>query len=337
MLLRPKASCQYIIDQISQLFALDLSRTSLYDGPVAKRALIIYNPAARGAPRLERLREALGGLPGWDLPLESTGGPGDATRLAGQAAEAGFEAVVACGGDGTVNEAANGLAGSQTALAVVRGGTANVWAKEARIPRKREAALRLLEDGEVRAVDLGRAGDRYFLLMAGAGFDAAIVRELSAGAKRRLGAASYLIAGLRRAFHHRPQQVELTANGGTLSGDLYWCMLGNTRNYGGVLNITHMARVDDGLLDLCLLRKGGVLRLGWFAFWVLLQRQQRRAHVVYQQGRSFEIKTPGLPVQVDGEYLGETPLRFEVAPGALRVVVPRGRRSAVFASDSAAE
>jgi len=297
---------------------------------VTKRALLIFNPAARGAPLLERLRTAVAGVEGWAIAIEITAAPGHATELARAAASHGSEAVAACGGDGTVNEVANGLAGSPTPLAVVRGGTANVWAKEAHLPRDPAAALRLLAEGETRTIDLGRAGDRYFLAMAGVGFDAAIVRALSGGMKRRVGAAAYVLSGLRHSLSYRASDADLRADSEALPGKLFWMMLGNTRNYGGVLNITHLAQVDDGQLDLCLLRVGGPLRLAWLALWVLLRRHHRRAHVVYRLVQSLEVRTPGLPVQVDGEYLGETPLRFSVAPAALRVLVPRGLHIPLF-------
>ena len=297
---------------------------------MSKRALAIFNPVARGAPPIERVREAIEALDGWETELQATEAAGHAIELAREAAARGLDAVVACGGDGTVNEVANGLAGSPTALAVVRGGTANVWAKEARLPRDPAGAVRLLAEGELRTIDLGRAGDRYFLLMAGIGFDATIVRRMSGVLKRRLGAAAYLIQGLRCVLTYRTVRAELSADGDPQSDGLYWLLLGNTRSYAGVLNLTHQARADDGKLDLCLLRRGGLLRLAWLAPWVLLGRHHRRAHVLYQQVTSLEVTTPGLPVQVDGEYLTETPLRFEVAPGALRVVVPRGVRNPLF-------
>ena len=297
---------------------------------MSKRALAIFNPVARGAPPIERVREAIEALDGWETELQATEAAGHAIELAREAAARGLDAVVACGGDGTVNEVANGLAGSPTALAVVRGGTANVWAKEARLPRDPAGAVRLLAEGELRTVDLGRAGDRYFLLMAGIGFDATIVRRMSGVLKRRLGAAAYLLQGLRCVLTYRTVRAELSADGDPQSDGLYWLLLGNTRSYAGVLNLTHQARADDGKLDLCLLRRGGLLRLAWLAPWVLLGRHHRRAHVLYQQVTSLEVTTPGLPVQVDGEYLTETPLRFEVAPGALRVVVPRGVRNPLF-------
>jgi YegS/Rv2252/BmrU family lipid kinase len=311
---------------------------------MTKRALAIFNPVARGAPPIERVREAIGALGGWETELRSTEAPGHAIELAREAAARGLDAVVACGGDGTVNEVANGLAGSPTALAVVRGGTANVWAKEARLPKDPAAAVRLLAEGELRTIDLGRAsaaggsasgaGDRYFLLMAGVGFDAMIVHRTSGALKRRLGAAAYLLQGLRCALTYRTVQAELSADGEPQSDGLYWLLLGNTRSYAGVLNLTHQAKADDGRLDLCLLRRGGLLRLAWLTPWVLLRRHHRRAHVLYQQVTSLEVTTPGLPVQVDGEYLTETPLRFEVAPGALRVVVPRGARNPLFREEN---
>ena len=296
---------------------------------MTKRALLILNPAARRAPPADRLRAAIDAVDGWQGSLRLTEGPRHATELAREAAVGGFDAVVACGGDGTVNEVANGLAGSEAALAVVRGGTANVWAKELRLPRKPEEAVRLVADGETRTVDLGRAGDRYFLLMAGVGFDAEIV-QAAGRSKRRLGAAAYLLHGLRIGLRYRATKAELTANGEPLANQLYWLLFANTRSYAGLLNITDRARLDDGRLDLCLLTKGGLLRLGWLLPWVLLRRHHSRAGVIYRQLESLDVRTPGLPVQVDGEYLGETPLRFGVAPAALRIVVPRGLRSELF-------
>ncbi len=315
------------------MLSLDPRPVSLYHAPVTRRALFVFNPVARGAPPIERLRAAIDGLEGWETSLEATDAAGHATKLARAAAQRGLDVVVACGGDGTVNEVANGLAGSATALAVVRGGTANVWAKEAHLPRDTAAAVRLLTENEQRTIDLGRAGERYFLLMAGIGFDAAVVRDISGALKRRLGAASYLLHGLRVGLRYRTGAADLVVDGEPLASHLYWLLLGNTRNYAGVLNITHQARVDDGRLDIALLQRGGLLRLAWLAPWVLLGRHHRRAHVLYRTVTSLEVRTPGLPVQVDGEYLTETPLRFDVAPAALRVIVPKGLRSPLFGEE----
>jgi diacylglycerol kinase (ATP) len=124
---------------------------------VSRRAVFIVNPVARGIPSSAKLEMAAAWLEsqGWEPTIEPTGARGHATALAREAAESGCDVVVGCGGDGTVNEIVNGLAGSETALAVIRGGTANVWAKEAGIPRDPLAAVRLVSEGRRRRMDLG--------------------------------------------------------------------------------------------------------------------------------------------------------------------------------------
>ena len=291
---------------------------------------MIVNPAARGVPEIERLREAISRVAGWEATLEATTSAGHATELARAAAQRGIDAVVACGGDGTMNEVANGLAGSDTAMATVRGGTANIWAKEIGASKDPSEAVRVLADGELRSMDLGLAGERHFLLMAGIGFDASIVQRVSSRLKRWSGALAYAVPSVLRAFGHRSISAELVVDGEALSTPLYWLLLGNTRNYGGVLNLTHQAKANDGLLDILLLQHGGLPRLAWLALWALLRRHQNRAEVVYRTASSIDVRTPGLPVQIDGEYLGETPMTFGVAPGALRVLVPRGQGKALF-------
>ncbi len=145
------------------------------------RAMIIFNPAAGQAGSLQGDLEASCDLLneyGWQVELRPTQAAGDGTRIAREAAQAGYDAVIAAGGDGTINEIVNGLAGSQTALGVLPVGTVNVWAREIGLPLQPRATTEALLRTHVRSIDLGRAGDRYFLLMAGVGFDAAVVNEV---------------------------------------------------------------------------------------------------------------------------------------------------------------
>lgn len=297
-----------------------------------KRVVCIYNPKARRGPQVDRLRAALDGLDGWEASVVQTEAAQHATELARRAAAQQVDTVLVCGGDGTVNEVANGLAGSATALAVVRGGTSNVWAKEVKIPKDAAKAVRLVAEGERRRIDLGRAGGRCFLLLASCGLDADVIPRVAAGFKTRFGAAAFMVIGIQNTFRYKGRHAEVVADGETLSGELVIALLGNTRSYGGVLSVARRAQVDDGRLDLYLLRKGGLHRLLWLAVKVLLHRHERDANVVYRSIKQVAIETAGVPAQVDGEYIGETPLRFEVAPGALDVIVPRGLRSPLFGS-----
>ncbi|MDI6857296.1 MAG: diacylglycerol kinase family lipid kinase [Dehalococcoidia bacterium] len=303
-----------------------------------KRCLLIFNPTARGAPSVEKLQACLRWLEQeeWDAALTLTEERGHAISLARRAAEEGTEIVVACGGDGTVNEVTNGLAGSASALAVIPGGTANVWAKEVRIPRNPLRAVRLLAEGEVRRVDLGRVrfhsgGERYFLLMAGVGLDGHIVGIVPERLKRRLGAAAYVVHGLREALRYRSTRTTLAIDGSPLEAELNWLLAGNTRSYGGVVNVARQACADDGLLDVYVFQGHGVRRMFVHGLRILARAHERAPGVVYMRAKDIELAEPcALPVQVDGDFVGLAPLTMSVAPAALAVVVPAGVKSPLF-------
>lgn len=291
---------------------------------------------ARLEEAASRLREA-----GWETSLEVTEAKGHATELARQAAGNEWDAAVACGGDGTVNEVINGIVGTATALAVVPGGTANVWAKEVRLPRDPLRATEVILSAETRRVDLGLAlGDpeggpdatkRYFLLMAGIGLDGHVLNAVPEEMKRRLGAATYVVSGLREALRYRSQPVSVRLDGEEMRLDLSWMLVGNTRSYGGVVNITRDALADDGLLDVCAIEGHGPRRVIACGLRILARRLNRAPGVVWRRVRSVELPpAPSFPVQVDGDYLGRTPMRFRVEPRALTVLVPRGLKSPLF-------
>jgi YegS/Rv2252/BmrU family lipid kinase len=301
-----------------------------------RRALFVVNPAARGLPPLRQIREAADWLRarGWDVALETTAAPGDATCLARDAAARSLSVVVACGGDGTIHEIVNGLAGSESALAVIPGGTANVWVKDARLPRRPSEAAQVIEGGRRRRVDLGlieweeqggrKAESRYFLLMAGVGLDAQIVARVSRNWKRRVGAAAYLLTGARESLLYRSRPVELLLDGRErLSLRLVWLLAGNTRCYGGVTRITSRAQADDGLLDVLAFPGYDPLRAVGYGLAILAGKHHGAPGVIYRRAAEVEIAGPSpLPVQADGEFLGYTPLRLRTIAGALSVMVP---------------
>ncbi len=298
-------------------------------------ALLIRNPVTRHAIDDATLARVLAVArdAGWQIDAVATERAGHATALARDAAARGVDVIVVHGGDGTLNEAANGIAGTGAALAVLRGGTANVWAKETHCAKDPVAAMRAIVTGRRRRIDLGRANGRYFLLMAGIGLDAAVVPRAGARMKRRFGALAYIIAGVMTALRTKAWPAQTTIDGDDSERSLYWMLAGNTRSYGGIVRITHRAVADDGLLDIALMRRGGVLRLIADGVRVLLRRHDRSPNVHYVRARCVDITTPGIPVQLDGESHGATPLRIEVAPLALAVIVPADLRSPLFSRD----
>jgi len=301
-------------------------------------ALLIRNPVARRRlsddqlAAIRRIAESAA----WRLEIVATECAGHATQLARDAAQRGIDVVIVHGGDGTLNEAINGLAGTDTAVAVLRGGTANVWAKETHCAKDPVRSMRAIVSGVRRKVDLGRAGDRYFLLMAGIGLDAAIVRRVSPGLKRRVGALAYIVAGAATALRTRAWRAQIAIDGDASERSLYWMVVGNTRSYGGVIDITYRAHADDGKLDVALMRRGGPLRLVTDLVRLVRRRLDRSPNVRFGRAASVQIDTPGIPVQVDGEECGETPLRIDVAPLALNVIVPRNLSSPLFTRTDAA-
>jgi diacylglycerol kinase (ATP) len=299
----------------------------------SKETLVIVNPAAHNVPSRERLDEADRWLraQGWRVEWRETEGPGRATELAAGAAERRLPLVFVCGGDGTLSEAANGLAGSDTALAAIWAGTVNIWAREMRVPRRPLAAVKAAVGGERRRIDLGRAGERYFLLMAGYGLDGAIARRVHLGLKSRLGAATYAIAAARETLRYRSSPVTLRFDGEEHASQVLMLVVGNTRNYAGLVEITREAQVDDGLLDVCVFQGKGTLDIVLHALRTLLRRHMQSKKVLYRKARRLELAWgEPLPVQLDGDACQTSPTRVEVAPGALWVAVPKGVRSPLF-------
>lgn len=301
----------------------------------APRATLIYNPAAGqrfGPGDLDAAQAALA-RHGWTVRLDATSGPGAATAIAYEAVARGDDAVIVAGGDGTINEAIQALAGTPVALGTLPVGTVNVWAREIGLPLYPAAAAEALAGGEVRTIDLGRAGDRYFLLMAGAGFDGAVTGLVEPRLKRRMGRWAYVVTGARLALRYGGAEATLEMDGGTLRCRLLLAVVGNTRLYAGRMTLTGSAVADDGLLDVVIFSGRHLWQAGPRLAALLLRRDPLGRGMLYYRTRHLRISTAeALPVQADGDYIGATPLDFSVVPGALRVIVPRGARSPLFAA-----
>lgn len=271
---------------------------------------------------------------GWDLTLETTSRPGDATDLARAAVESGADAVIVAGGDGTLNEAVQGLAGSETALGYVPYGTVNVWAREMRLPLQAEGAARELVAGRLERVDLGVADGRYFLLMASVGFDSEVLRRAQGMEqyKHRFGVLPYVATGLSTAPLFRGVDVELRYDGLIRRVQALMLVIGNTRLYGGRFQLTPNAVANDGWLDLCIIKGRGPLALVRQSLPVLLSGTISHSDVDVLRVREVSVQADEpIPVQMDGELAGATPMRFAVAPRALSVIVPKNFASNLIA------
>jgi YegS/Rv2252/BmrU family lipid kinase len=290
----------------------------------------VFNPGA--GVRARRSHEAVRrGRPSWDLELVPTAGPGDATRLAREAAERGCEMVLAVGGDGTANEVGAGLLDTGVALGLVPAGSGNGLARVLGIPLDPERALPALERGQRRAIDVGVMNGKPFLNVAGVGFDAAVAAAFAehTGRGGRRGIPSYVHLSLGLARRYRAFSLRGSLDGGQIDGRFLLAAFCNGEQYGAAARIAPGARLDDGLLDAVLLEDATLLELLAAVPRVFsgrlegFRRYRRRA----VREAAFEAVEP-CPWHRDGE--PEPPAsRFEVTvrPGALVVVAPEGKAS----------
>ncbi len=288
----------------------------------ARRLLIIFNPAA-GWRRRQRLAPVLAQLRALGCPFElrETQGPGDAERFAAAVDRDAFDVVVAAGGDGTVNETINGLACPGLPLAVIPLGTANVLAAEIGLRTNPAAVARCVALGRPRPIALGAANGRRFILMAGAGFDAHVVADVSVPMKRWLGKGAYALAIARQllVFHSLGYEV-LTDNTLRRAASV---IVANSRFYGGRFVCASAASLESDTLQVCLFERAGRLATIGYALALFAGRLPRLSSYRLVEARRIEIRgRPGEPMQVDGDGVGRLNATIEVLPKALDLIFP---------------
>ncbi|HEY7676249.1 MAG TPA: diacylglycerol kinase family protein [Candidatus Methylomirabilis sp.] len=290
-----------------------------------RRVGLVVNPRAgrgRGLRVAERLLPELAAR-GVTVARRVTARPGDATVFAAAALAEGMDAVVACGGDGTVNEVVQALAGTPGRLAVAAGGRGNDLARTLAVPRDPAAWARMVAAGHTRRLDVGAAGDRRFASVATLGFDAAVSARAARGLWVLQGKAAYVVATVLALRRFRPPVVEIRGAGRSYRGPILLVATANIGTYGGGMQIAPGALADDGLFRVCLIRD-----MPRYAVLGLLARVLSGGHVRHPAVELWD--TPFLEVRAappcvlyaDGEPIGETPIRLEILPRALRVIAP---------------
>lgn len=268
---------------------------------------------------------------GHELDLYLTTGPGHARELAAKAAAEGvYSAVIGAGGDGTINEVTNGLAGSDTPLGILPWGTANVFSLEMGFPRTLRQQCRQILHGRIARLDLGYCNDRAFLLMAGIGFDAYSLRNM-VDLKQSLGAMAYVVAGLRSFFRYQSPMIRFRTAHGSVHEAAY-LLVSNTSRYGAIFSVTPRANPADGHLDLYVFRERGrwrLLKLVLSTFLSLLTPESRiRRRLLYlREGivRTTKVYLESdhpVYIQLDGDFCDKLPAEISIRPDALRVILP---------------
>ncbi|MFN9918868.1 MAG: diacylglycerol/lipid kinase family protein [Acidobacteriota bacterium] len=291
---------------------------------------LIYNPVAGKLQRnpawigatLELLRREIG-------PVEPapTTGPKMAGALARECAGRGAAAIYVAGGDGTINEVINGLAGMETPLGVLPGGTANCLAVELGIGTNLLRAAGRVKDWERRRIALGKCtparGDaRYFVAMAGAGVDAQIVREVNPGLKKKLGKAAYWTAGFAASLRILP---EMRAQVGGREAKVSFALVSRVKNYGGDLEIAKTVSLDEPGFEVVMFEGRLALRYLKYLSGVLVNRHRGMSGVHVHRVKELELAPAGrepVYLQLDGELFGELPAKLEIRESALTLLAP---------------
>jgi diacylglycerol kinase (ATP) len=322
------------------------------------QAELIYNPSGGQVVIRYELDKVVAFLNryGWSVTLRETSKPLQATELARHAVNRGARVVIAAGGDGTVNEVANGLVNTDAALGVLPVGTTNSWALQTGIPAlnpllpgtqavKLIAALeeriarplpasyyrkvlldaaRVLVEGHNVAVDMGELSGRYFLMWAGIGFDAAIAQSIPLKEKKALGSWAYVLPAIESASRYSGTNAWLNLDGKVINVNTPFIVVSNIQLYGGKIAIGAKAWVNDARLDVCIFKGGGFFTFVQQAMKVLTHRHLQDPKVEYYQCREIVVESEhSLPVHVDGEPFTRTPVAIHTVPSSLKVIVPK--------------
>jgi len=262
---------------------------------------------------------------GYGVEVLFTEKKGDAENLAREAISKSPTLVIAAGGDGTFNEVANGMAGSEIPMAILPLGTTNVLAKELGIPETVEGAMATAVGKTPSRISLGKITllrpsphlARYFILMAGVGFDGETVFGINETLKKISGKGSYIYSGIATLLKFQPSALTFNIDGKIYSG--YSAIIGNAAKYGGHFSVTPDARLTDPVLYVCLFKGRGRLDFFRYIFGIITKMHLRFGDVEYLKAEKIGI-TGSSHIQIDGDYAGTTPAEVEIVRDAFRLV-----------------
>lgn len=298
------------------------------------KVTIIINPIA-GRKNHSVVKKAIDVLKSNGIipEIRETTKEGEACIFAREEVAKGTEIVVAAGGDGTVNEVANGLIGSSVRLGVLTIGTANVFSLETQIPSDPVLAINTVLRGAPTLINVGnirlrgKAGkkeiSKHFLLMVGIGFDGGVVHELTRSKISKWGKAAYIFAGMRvvAKYTHSPLYIQID-QGKTIKG--YSAIIGKAHYYGGKFSVTPQASLMDDYLDLCVLQSKGSWKMLKYALGIIQGKHLTYNDVYYDKAKEIEISSPDVVfVQADGDFIGKLPAYLSLKKEALTVMLPK--------------
>jgi len=295
--------------------------------PQQERIFVVLNPMA-GSSNADDIRQAVHVQLGEQVHIDiyETTGAEDVVAIVRAELANNPSIVVAAGGDGTISDVAEALISTDTRLGIIPVGTANVFARELGIPLDLAGACALLDSqANTTSVDAMKVGEQYFVLQIGIGIDSLMIRDTDRQSKRRFGRAAYMWTAFTRLIGYQPTRFTILADGKRLRPRASQVLIAN----GGVLGVPPFRwgpniRPDDGKIDVCIVSARTALDYLGLIWHTVLGQQRRDRNVRYVTAeRSIVISADQpLPIQADGEIIGDTPIQIKVVPNALKVIVP---------------
>lgn len=298
------------------------------------RALLIVNPSSgRGKTKklLPQLKDLLANYP---IEYVESRSQSELVELAAKATKDGYDMVVAVGGDGTIHYVLTGIVQTltsqepsikKTALGIIPLGRGNDIARTLKIPTDPKTACQILLAGKKKLMDVAYTGKNFYIGVAGVGFDSEATRlanetKLKGGWLPAVFVYGYSV--LRALINYQAKQVKITYDEGCFEGKVMLAAISNGQAYGGGMYITPIAEVDDGLLDICIIKEISKLKLIANFPKVLRGTHIGHPYIEYIRSKKVQVEATGLELYGDGEYLEETPLKVEILKHCLPVIIP---------------
>jgi YegS/Rv2252/BmrU family lipid kinase len=260
---------------------------------------------------------------GLKLSVHTTRRPGEARDVARRSGEESVDALMVCGGDGTISEVVDGLAGSDVPVFLVPGGTENLLARYFRLHLDADALWQVFRQSRTISLDVALYNGKRFLLVAGVGPDAEAVRLLSEQRRGRISHWNYVKPVWQTLCQYRYHRLCVEADGIPVHQGPAWVLIGNVPQYALGLQILHRACPNDGLLDLCIVPAHSHWPVLWHFWKTWLQEHEDSPAVIYRQARHIRVWSDGpVPLEVDGDFAGWLPAEFRLAPEKIRFMVP---------------
>jgi diacylglycerol kinase (ATP) len=289
-----------------------------------KKIRFIINPKS-GVHRKEDIPDMVNLLTekeNYDFEIFFTERPKHATELSKEAAAKNYFAVVSVGGDGSANEVAEGIDGTDTALGIIPCGSGNGMARHLKIPMNIELAFRIINRGKIEKIDIIRANEKFCISTIGVGFDAYIAHLFANSSTR--GYATYAKLVLREFYRYQPETYQLTVDGEPVSRECFLLTLANSSQFGNDASIAPFANVQDGIIDISMLKKFPLYAVPGLVYKLLHKSIYKSSFFSMMKGKNIVLKNNReLKGHIDGEpVLFNSDIHVKIFPGSLNVIVP---------------